>query len=184
MNVLHVEVEGGNRIRNWIFSKFFSLILSHLHHVFRVHLNRFILKLSSRYSFQASWSLREISVSIDPVVAVKVAYVWTIVLPCFIVDAHDLAKIKKVVGTSSLNKRVVKFIAIEAGNNRWLVTFDDVSKGLKNFLFWTRIVNLNMAFEFWFPFWFIVKFINFLLAECSINDEHCFTLKHDGNHHN
>jgi hypothetical protein len=72
------------------------------------------------------------SISINPIKAIKMAQIGTIIFLLLIANSHSFIKINTINLASGLNKWIIKSISIKTGNNSGLVIFNYLCKDLES----------------------------------------------------
>lgn len=113
MNVLAVEVVGGDGVGDCVLCQALGVVLGDVDHVLGVDLNWLIMQFRFGDSLQPMRSLWQICVSLNPRIAIQMRDIATIILIPLITNPQLCRKVDIIRRTPSLNKRIVKPITIE-----------------------------------------------------------------------
>ncbi len=159
-------MKGCNGIGDCILGKSLGVGLGDMDHFFRIDFNRFIMKFGLGDCLQTMGALRQVGISIDPRVAVKMGDVAAIILVALITDAQLSSKVDGVSGTAGLNERVVEHVAVEGCDYCGFVGLDEIGKSNQCLLLGRLVVDSHVAGKLFG--WGVVKLLHVVTAKTTV----------------
>ncbi len=145
MDVFFVQVKGCDGIGDCILGKSLGVGLGNMDHFFRIDFNGLIMKFGLGNCLQTMGALRQVGISIDPRVAVKMGDVAAIILIALITDAQFSSKVYGIRGTAGLNERVVEKVAVECCDYCRFVGLDEIGESNQCLLLRWLVVDSHVA---------------------------------------